>query len=132
MAKFDETQIRKLDGALLLIFRELLARRSASAVARQMGLSPSSISHALGRLRDIFGDPLFVRRSRGLEPTSRSLELGPRIEALIEAIGRTVSGDDVFDPRLTRRRFRIACADPNASLIAPPLVELFRAKAPLA
>jgi DNA-binding transcriptional LysR family regulator len=132
MSEFDKSQIRKLDGGLLLVFQELLARRQASAVARQLGLSPSSISHALTRLREVFGDPLFVRRSHGLEPTQRARELGPRIEALIEAIGETVGGEKMFEPRTARRRFKIACADPIASIIGPYLVEAFRREAPLA
>jgi len=39
--------------------------------------SALAISHALTRLRDLFGDPLFIRRSHGLEPTQRAIELGP-------------------------------------------------------
>jgi len=132
MREFDQLQIRKLDGGLLLIFRELLARRQASAVARQLGLSPSAISHALARLREVFDDPLFIRRPHGLEPTQRSLELGPRIEALIEAIGQAVGGEAAFDPRGTRRRFKVACAQPIESLVGPALTEMFREEAPLA
>jgi DNA-binding transcriptional LysR family regulator len=132
MSEFDQTQIRKLDGGLLLIFRELLARRRASAVATHLGLSPSAISHALARLRDVFDDPLFIRRSHGLEPTQRALELGPRIEGLIEAIGQTVGGEATFDPGATRRRFRLAVADPIGTLIGPALVNTFREEAPLA
>jgi len=132
MSEFDQLQIRKLDGGLLLIFRELLARRRASAVANQLGLSPSAVSHALARLRDVFGDPLFIRRSHGLEPTRRARELGPRIEGLIEAIGQTVSGEVSFDPRVTRRRFRLAVADPIGTVIGPALVNAFRDEAPLA
>src|ERR1700753_4419677 len=113
MTEFDQLQIRKLDGGLLLIFRELLARRQASAVARQLGLSPSAISHALTRLRDVFGDALFVRRSHGLEPTRRALEIGPRIEALIAAMGEAVAGEAGFDPALTPRRFQIGSAQPS-------------------
>ncbi|MGH7022988.1 MAG: LysR substrate-binding domain-containing protein [Caulobacteraceae bacterium] len=130
MSEFDNSQIRKLDGGLLLIFRELLVRRQARAVADQLGLSPSAISHALARLRDLFDDPLFVRRSHGLEPTRRALELGPRIEALIETIGQTVSGEPAFVPGETRRRFKIACAAPMDSLIGPALVQTFRDEAP--
>ncbi|MGH6993268.1 MAG: LysR family transcriptional regulator, partial [Caulobacteraceae bacterium] len=130
MGEFDQWKIRKLDGGLLLIFRELLARRQGSAVARHLGLSPSAISHALTRLRDVFDDPLFLRRSHGLEPTERALELGPRVEALVKAIGQTLGGEEAFEPRTTRRRFRIACADPIASVIAPGLVRAFREEAP--
>jgi len=125
-------QIRKLDGGLLLIFRELLARRKATAVADHLGLSPSAVSHALARLRDVFGDPLFIRRSHGLEPTPRARELGPRIEQLIEALGATVSGETPFNPGLTRRRFRLGVADPIGTVIGPALLAIFRDEAPLA
>jgi DNA-binding transcriptional LysR family regulator len=132
MSEFDQLQIRRVDGGLLLIFRELLARRQASAVARQLGLSPSAISHALARLREVFDDPLFIRRPHGLEPTQRALDLGPRVEALIEAIGQAVGGEPTFDPRGTRRRFKLACAQPIESVIGPALAQAFREEAPLA
>jgi DNA-binding transcriptional LysR family regulator len=132
MDEFDQLQIRKVDGGLLLIFRELLLRRRATEVADQLGLSPSAISHALARLRDIFGDPLFIRRSHGLEPTQRSIELGPTIDALISMVDAAVSRDQGFDPARSRRRFRIVCPQDIATLLAVPLVETFRTQAPRA
>jgi DNA-binding transcriptional LysR family regulator len=123
-------QIRKVDGGLLVIFRELLLRRRASAVADHLGLSPSAISHALVRLREAFGDPLFIRRSHGLEPTQRAIEMGPKIEAVIALLAEAMTGEAVFDPGASHRRFRIVCADHIATLIAPPLVEIFRREAP--
>jgi DNA-binding transcriptional LysR family regulator len=101
-------------------------------VAQHLGFSPSAISHALGRLRELFGDPLFIRRSHGLEPTRRALELAPRIEALIDLIGATVSAGGDFDPAMSRRRFGIACPEDVASLIGDRLVETFRREAPRA
>lgn len=130
MSDFDILQIRRLDGGLLLIFRELLAQRRATEVAARLGLSGSAVSHGLGRLRDVFGDPLFVRRPHGLEPTRRALELGPRIEAIVEQLGAAVSGVHGFDPAASRRRFNIACPAEVTTLIAAPLVAAFRATAP--
>ena len=132
MNEFDSVQIRKLDGGLLLIFRELMARRRASEVAQHLGLSPSAISHALGRLRDLFGEPLFIRRSHGLEPTQRAMELAPRIERLLGQIDEMVASESGFDPAASRRRFRIACPEDIASLIAQPLIAAFRREAPSA
>jgi DNA-binding transcriptional LysR family regulator len=114
----------------LLIFRDLLLGRRASEAADQLGLSPSAISHALTRLRDLFGDPLFIRRSHGLEPTQRAIELGPRIDALLEEIGRTLGGDAAFDPARSRRRFRMVCPEDFASLVGDRLVNAFRVQAP--
>jgi len=130
MSDYDQLQIRKVDGGLLLIFRELLLRRRASEVAAQLGLSQSAISHALGRLRDLFGDPLFIRRSHGMEPTRRALELAPRLDALIELIGEITSSDDGFDPAKAERRFRIVCPAAMESLLGGGLAEAFRKTAP--
>ena len=91
-------QIRKLDGGLLLIFRELMAAPARQRRRRHLGLSPSAISHALARLRDLFGEPLFIRRSHGLEPTQRALELAPRIEQLLGQIDEIGSSESGFDP----------------------------------
>src|SRR5262249_33589953 len=43
--------------------------RSVSVAARELHLTQSAISKALGRLRAQFNDPLFLRASKGLVPT---------------------------------------------------------------
>jgi DNA-binding transcriptional LysR family regulator len=69
MAEIDINNIRRLDGGLLLVFREVLRHRRTTDAAKRLGITQSTVSHALDRLRDLFGDPLFVRRPHGLEPT---------------------------------------------------------------
>jgi DNA-binding transcriptional LysR family regulator len=64
-----------------------------------------------------------------LEPTQRALELGPRIEALIAMMGAAVTEDRGFDAANSRRRFRIVCPEDTATLLAAPLVEIFRREA---
>lgn len=123
--------IRKLDGNLLLVFRELARTRRTTEAARRLGVTQSTVSHALARLRDLFGDPLFVRRSHGLEPTRRALELMPRIESLVDLAGAVLSRDG-FDPARSERRFRIVAAEFVGALIGGPLVETFRCAAPRA
>src|SRR3569623_518493 len=122
MSDFDLNQIRRLDGGLLLVFRELLRPRRASEVADRLVLSPSASSHALTRLRDLFGDPLFVRRPHGFEPTRRAEELGPKIEALIELAGQTLTTDAGFAPARSRRRFRFAAPEFVTALIGGTLI----------
>src|SRR5687768_8137790 len=98
MSDIDQNKLRRLDGGLLLVFRELLRAGRASVAAERLGLSQPAISHALGRLRDLFDDPLFVRRPHGFEPTRRAQELGPQIEALIGLAGAALSPDNSFEP----------------------------------
>lgn len=130
MSDFDLNKIRRLDGGLLLVFRELLRTRRAGAVAERLGLSPSAISHALNRLRDLFDDPLFIRRPHGFEPTRRAEELGPRIEALIELSGRTLTRDAGFDPARSTRYFRFAAPEFVTALIGAELINRLRDAAP--
>jgi DNA-binding transcriptional LysR family regulator len=127
---FTNTNIRRLDGGLLLIFRELLRRRRASQTAEALGLSQSAVSQALGRLRDIYRDPLFVRRPHGLEPTARALALAPRIEALIELAGATLAREATFVPAESDRRFRMIAPEFVIALIGARLVQRLRTVAP--
>lgn len=130
MADFDFNHVRRLDGGLLLVFRELLRRRKAAEVAEVLGLSPSAISHALARLRDLFGDPLFVRKPHGLIPTRRALELEPQVEALLRLAGATLGERGGFDPAASSRIFQIAAPEFVTDLIGARLVSALREQAP--
>jgi DNA-binding transcriptional LysR family regulator len=132
MADINENDIRRVDGGLLLVFRELARRRRTTAVAAHLGLSQSAVSHALARLRDLFGDPLFLRRPHGLEPTARAAELAPRIEALIEAIDASLRPDAAFDPSRIDRFFRVVATEHAGEAIAARLAPRLRAFAPRA
>ena len=77
MDSIDNAHIRRLDLTLLVVFEMLLKKRNMSAVAAEMGLTQSAVSHAVGRLRSVFDDPLFVRKGAGVEPTARARLLGP-------------------------------------------------------
>lgn len=117
---------------MLLIFRELLRRRRATEVAEHLGLSPSAISHALTRLRDLFDDQLFIRKPHGLEPTRRALELGPQVEALIDLAGTTLAPQSGFDSSKTERRFAISSPEFVTAMIGSKLIEEMSHAAPRA
>lgn len=130
MSDIDVNKLRRLDGGLLLVFRELLRERRASRVAELLGLSQPAISHALTRLRDLFEDPLFVRRPHGFEPTARALELGPRIDALIGLAGQALTPAARFDPAASRRIFRFAAPEFVTAVIGAPLINRLSTVAP--
>lgn len=130
MSDIDTNKLRRLDGGLLLVFRELLRTRRASLTADKLGLSQPAISHALGRLRDLFDDPLFVRRPHGFEPTRRALELGPQIEVLVGLANTALSPDSRFDPARTTRHFRFGAPEFVIALIGGALINRLKASAP--
>jgi len=132
MSDIDLNDIRRLDGNLLLVFRELSRTRRTTEAARRLGVTQSTVSHALARLRELFADPLFVRRSHGLEPTQRALELAPRIDGLIDMAGAVMSRAGGFEPARSERRFRLAAPEFVTALIGGQLAQTFQRQAPRA
>jgi len=75
--------IESADLNLLRVFVALIEEGGASRAAIRLGVTQPAVSAALGRLREIYADPLFERTGRGLRPTRRANELAPLIgEAL--------------------------------------------------
>ena len=67
--------IRTVDLNLLKAFDALMTERAVTRAASRIRLSQPAMSHALARLRLLFGDPLFVRHASGMEPTARAQEI---------------------------------------------------------
>lgn len=132
MTDIDITKLRRLDFSLLLIFQEVYRSRRSTAAAERLGLSQPAVSHALGRLRHLFDDPLFRRRPAGLAPTPRATELAPKIDALLAQAAEIVDGPREFDPGSTRRHFRVSANDFAGTLILVPLLSALADEAPQA
>jgi DNA-binding transcriptional LysR family regulator len=116
----------------LLVVLDAVARTgSASRAAEALSLSQPAVSHALNRLRAQTGDALFVRNGRRLDPTPRAREIAAEAGSLIESAGRLLARH-AFDAATTRRRFRIAASDYSSLTLAPGLIGLFAARAPMA
>lgn len=130
MNDINNDHLRRLDGGLLLVFRELLRTRRATVAGDRLGLSQSAISHALNRLRDLFNDQLFVRRPHGFEPTARALELGPQVELMIEIAGQALSPRGGFDPLLSNRMFSFGAPEFVTGLVGAELINQLRIEAP--
>ncbi len=113
------TDIRKLDPQTLLVFESLLETQSASVSAARLGLSQSAVSGALRRLRDLFGDPLFKRHSRGLTPTKRAAALSIQLAETLNAM-RDLASVSEFDPGAASGTVVFLATDYAAArLIAP-------------
>lgn len=80
------------DLNLLFTLDAVLAEGSVARAARKLRLSPSAMSRALARLREVTGDPLLVRAGRSLVPTPRALELREQVGRLVQ------EGESVLRP----------------------------------
>ncbi len=130
MSDINKMDIRRLDGSLLLIFQALMQHRNASKVATELNMSQSTVSHALARLRVLFDDPLFIRRSHGMAPTKRAIELEPQVEAMLLMASTMLGGERRFEPFESTRTFRISAPEFVTVLIGAHLINSFSEQAP--
>jgi DNA-binding transcriptional LysR family regulator len=130
MPTIRQIDIRRLDMTLLLVFEGLLRERKATVVAERLGVTQSSVSHALKRLRDAFGDELFLRRPNGVEPTAHALALAPTVSAILELTRQALGGQAAFDPLAAEGTVRIGALDYHCALLAAPLLKRLRQEAP--
>lgn len=123
-------QLRGVDTNLILALRALLLHRSVTRAAKEVGLSQSSMSHALSRLRAHFDDPLLAPVGRELVLTERGKSLvGPVAEAVASLEG-VFARSEAFDPRVSRRVFKIAATDNLELYLLPALAGALEKLAP--
>lgn len=119
MKKIDFLQ---LDGQLLRTFLYVLEDSSVSIAAERLGVTQSTVSHALNRLRSIIGDPLFIRSGQGLTPTETALSLkAPILQVLDNLQGLTSLRP--FNPKIEEMHFIVAANDIQRDLIFPQLLK---------
>jgi len=96
MKHFD---LRRIDLNLLVTFDALMTTRSVTQAAERLGLGQPAVSHALARLRELTGDPLFVSSRRCLIPTSRALGLAAWVRATLDEAREKLLQPPRFDPK---------------------------------
>jgi DNA-binding transcriptional LysR family regulator len=119
-----------IDLNLLVALGALLRERSVSRAARAVGKTQPTMSHALGRLRDLLGDPLLVPVGRALVPTRRALALLPQVSEALARLEQLLRPPEAFQPASSRRTFRIAATDNLELYLLPRLVPLLLGEAP--
>lgn len=127
--------IATIDLNLLKVFEALYDEGSASRAALFLGITQSAVSAALGRLRLLYGDQLFLRTGRGLKPTLLASQLKPVVSDALDKcrlslkmalpvpasfVGRsvTIGLSDDFEIAIGRKLINIiACRAPQLRII---------------
>jgi DNA-binding transcriptional LysR family regulator len=124
----NDIDLRRADLNLLVVFHALFAERHVGRAAARLGLTQSATSHALGRLRNLLKDPLFVRHPKGIEPTARALSFAPAVADILIRV-RSLVASPTFNPNAPCS-FTIATIDLTLPTIIVPLIERLRRVAP--
>jgi DNA-binding transcriptional LysR family regulator len=115
--------LKDIDLNLLVVFNRLLRERSVSKVAVELGLSQPTISNALARLRKMTGDTLFLRTTKGMEPTPFAQQLAEPVAYALGLIHSAINQRTSFDATTAKRSFTVGMTDIGEIYFLPKLVE---------
>ena len=87
----QETDLSQVDLNLLVLFEAVTQERHVGRAASRLHLSPSAVSHGIGRLRLVLRDPLFLKHPKGMVPTERANELAPLITDILQRVRGVVA-----------------------------------------
>ena len=122
-------EITQLDLNLLKALDALLDECNVTRAASRLGVTQPAMSGMLTRLRENFGDPLFVRAKHGIVPTQRALELSAPLKQVISQIGALLQPPN-FDPLTANITFTIAATDYALRAVALPFLSALKQQAP--
>lgn len=112
--------LEQLDLNLLVTLEAVYRERNLTRAARRLFVTQSAVSHALARLRAQLGDPLFVRRASGVEPTPVTVRLAPQVGEALRVLRRALATQE-FEPARDLGRVRIAIHDELEPAVLPGL-----------
>jgi DNA-binding transcriptional LysR family regulator len=117
----NASHLSRVDINLLVLFRVVLDEGHVGRAAARLNLTPSAVSHALGRLRELLNDPLFLRTPKGVVPTARAMELSQPVAEILAQVENVMASAAPFDPATSNRRFVIGAPD---AVLASGLISL--------
>jgi len=132
MAKngLPEEMLRRLNLNLLIVFDAVMRTGSVSRAAHNLDISQSAVSHALQKLRQFFGDELFIRSGNGIVPTSKAQAMGGTIATLVEMLRASLLTQEQFTPAAAARTITFFLNDYSELEIMPRFSAFARKAAP--
>ncbi|MBD8688366.1 MULTISPECIES: LysR family transcriptional regulator [unclassified Rhizobium] len=124
-------QEKRIDLNLMNVLYAVLAEGSVTRAANRLSLTQPAVSNALGRLRHIMQDELFIKVPGGIEPTAKALEIWPDLQAAMDKI-REIAVPQAFSPAQTSLTFNVALTETLISRILPDFTARFLKEAPQA
>ncbi|MGR5259499.1 LysR family transcriptional regulator [Vibrio astriarenae] len=118
------------DYSLIPTFVAIVEEKSYTKAASRLSISQSAVSQSVNRLRDVFKDSLFIRNSRGVEPTQFALDIYPTLASAVENIAYTMPEHTKFNPSQCDKQFVISALSVFGFTFLPELAALLEQEAP--
>lgn len=128
LVKVNKPDLSRVDLNLIRAFQVLMAERSVTGAAKRMFVSQPAMSKTLGRLRDMFDDPLFLLSPTGLIPTQKAMDLIAPVELVLAQLEAMIFAAP-FDPAKAVGKINIQLPDSHSLALIPPLFAKIRNRA---
>ncbi|PHM25972.1 transcriptional regulator LeuO [Xenorhabdus ehlersii] len=116
-----DIQLRGVDLNLLTVFDTVMQMQNITRAAQALGMSQPAVSNAVARLKTMFGDELFVRYGRGIQPTTRAKQLFGPLRQALQIVHNELPGVG-FDPNKSTRVFHLSICSPLDIRLAAQIV----------
>ncbi|MEO3989557.1 YbeF family transcriptional regulator [Pseudocitrobacter cyperus] len=120
----DGTQLfrtlRNIDLNLLTIFEAVYVHKGIVNAAKVLNITPSAISQSIQKLRNIFPDPLFIRKGQGVAPTAYATHLHEHISQGLESILGALDLTGSYDKQ---RTLTIGTSPSIGALVMPTIYQ---------
>ncbi|NIJ21050.1 DNA-binding transcriptional LysR family regulator [Sphingomonas naasensis] len=126
----NEIDLSRADLNLLVLFEAVFDEAHVGRAADRLRLSPSAVSHGLGRLRRLLNDPVFLKTPRGVVPSDRARALAPLVADILQRVRGVVAHAAPFDPASSTRRMTIGAPDGVSAVFLQPLLADLAERAP--
>lgn len=122
--------IDNIDLKAMRMLIDLNETRNTYVTAERLDLSQSAVARMLSKCRTALNDPIFVRASGKLQPTSFAEHLLSRLPNIISEIDDAISANQKFDPVQLKGKIQICINRPIQSRFGPELFTRLSAEAP--
>jgi DNA-binding transcriptional LysR family regulator len=122
--------LSNVDLNLFVVFDAIYSEGGVTPAARRLNLTQPAISHALARLREAFGDPLFVRHGRSITPTPLARRMIATVRQSIQGLRTTLNEAGAFVPATARLNFTVGMRDLLETTLLPAVMARVCREAP--
>lgn len=122
MSAMKRIDVRRIDLNLLVAFEAIYEEGSVTAASERLCLTQSALSHALARLRDLCGDPLFERNGKATVPTALARGLITPVQSALGQLELSLNQPAPSSSGRARRRLSIGLVSLYEAAFVPRLV----------
>jgi len=120
----------RIDLNLFIVFDAIYREGGVTRAAEKLHLTQPAISHALGRLRELFGDALYVRQGHAMVPTPVARSIVDPVRRALRALEATVTETSRFDPAEAHKHMVLGLHESLEATVLPGVMQRLIERAP--